>query len=186
MFFTHHLLAFALLAVLISPACAAPAPPEKRSTKYTVEVLNSSQSANEEIKGSTQAIAPELGLGASGPYEIEFREGNGQPQLKLLPGMHPYKLEGGSLASWTYGYVYSAPEGPKLQLGAVVTADKINHKYDTFHQPFAPSLSDEEKTNAERLQSKTYAAFLQALMWQDFEPKPHGDAVKKGGAGKRP
>ncbi|KAF9071490.1 hypothetical protein BDP27DRAFT_1419056 [Rhodocollybia butyracea] len=90
MFFTHHLLAFALLAVLISPACAAPAPPEKRSTKYTVEVPNSSQSANEEIKGSTQAIAPELGLGAS------------------------------------------------------------------------------------------------ALMWQDFEPKPHGDAVKKGGAGKRP
>ncbi|KAF9071491.1 hypothetical protein BDP27DRAFT_1419057 [Rhodocollybia butyracea] len=172
MFFTRHSLAFVLLAVLVSSACAAPAPPLKPHvisyTSYTATLLHEdSPSAREQIKTSLAATA--------------FRLGDSGPKKKIT--FQKAKLEGGVCNSartcYAYAYIPTEDNPQKIMFGAVVIHDIAGH-FKSFHQPIPVEISGEQLKEAKKLREEVYHKF-----WEKFEPiqswLPLSDAIEKGG-----
>ncbi|KAF9072315.1 hypothetical protein BDP27DRAFT_1418221 [Rhodocollybia butyracea] len=157
MFFTHHSLGLALLAFLISPACAAPALERRETgTTYTVRALRVNgdpipmpPQALKNIKASVSAMFPwkkgkkYLPSFLDSSDRIKY-EGPMDTTKFDAAKMFYYELEGGVLGApphtKCYRYVIT-PEEEKTVIGSIVSVT-TDHISTDFHQPtIAKSLT---------------------------------------------
>ncbi|KAF9059213.1 hypothetical protein BDP27DRAFT_1431633 [Rhodocollybia butyracea] len=178
MFFTRHSLAFVLLAVLISPACAIPTPKTlvRRTATlidYSVQALaadgiqpvKATPEVEDHIKYFIVGIAPRMGAEKSVDPDLIGFDG-GQPQHGSS-NTHRFLLEGGKSCEpndhWTCLAYVSIPTKDELHglppntiFGAVIARQVVStneHHYREFQFP-------QSSPKAQELQDKSYLDFL--------------------------
>ncbi|KAF9071508.1 hypothetical protein BDP27DRAFT_1419071 [Rhodocollybia butyracea] len=194
MLLTHHWLGFILLAVLISPACAAPL--ERRNVHYHMtlvdinglEVETIQIEAKDHLHISITSLAKEMGDGGV-PTVIDHSPDLLDIDTSFSPTtMLYYRLKGGKHCSRSadkatlitcFGFVVSSPKDkdhPAIMFGTVIscTVDEKGHSFHVFHQPIPAGITGEQLKRARELEEDVYFDFLtkfvlikQWVMWMD-------------------
>ncbi|KAF9074082.1 hypothetical protein BDP27DRAFT_1416761 [Rhodocollybia butyracea] len=173
MFLTHHWLRFILLAVLMSPACAAPL--ERRDVKYKLKSLDKHgdlvmipMNAPYELNRCVIALATEMG---DGNVQDIKHEGTMTSNAVFDPSiMLYYKLMEGRYCRvpyTCYGSVVTPPKDKnpqEIMFGTIISHTVIPRtkkpRYYVFHQPFPAGISGAQLKSAKELREELFFEFL--------------------------
>ncbi|KAF9073145.1 hypothetical protein BDP27DRAFT_1417295 [Rhodocollybia butyracea] len=203
MLLPHRWLGFALLAVLISFACAAPAspppPPPPTQISYMVKVFNEDGTkattvpyTHPSVEVRIQNLLSELGkdLGGGKPFTRDYDFTVDRHTTGKTTDMVYFELQGGPETQKSYGYVVSVnsvAEGktPRLmQVGAIVTRHSVGSFTVVDYIPRGYTLSNIAKGH----HRDAFDKFLEFELVKEWakELKAEGPGVKMSEQLRRP